>query len=233
MTEFAYSGLGINRNFGTPANPWDRATRRIPGGSSSGGAASVADGIVPATLGTDTGGSCRIPAAFSGIVGLKTTTYRVPRASFRFRRRIGPIADPGARPRWPHAGRCTGPRSSAPRDRQGAGRHRSARSALAGEVTTMASSIDFDLTLVQKSGERRERVKITKTVVGGWTARDQHGLRRHIEELAKIGVPRPEKTPLFYRVSASRLTIDDAIEVLGEGSSGEVERGMLKHGSRL
>lgn len=79
MTEFAYSGLGLNRNFGTPANPWDRGTRRVPGGSSSGGAVSVADGIVPATLGTDTGGSCRIPAAFCGIVGMKTTTYRVPR----------------------------------------------------------------------------------------------------------------------------------------------------------
>lgn len=79
MTEFAYSGLGINSNFGTPASPWDRATRRIPGGSSSGGAVSVADGVVPATLGTDTGGSCRIPAAFCGIVGLKTTSNRVPR----------------------------------------------------------------------------------------------------------------------------------------------------------
>ncbi len=79
MTEFAYSGLGLNRNFGTPANPWDRATRRIPGGSSSGGAVSVADGMAAATLGTDTGGSCRIPAAFCGIVGLKTTSRRVPR----------------------------------------------------------------------------------------------------------------------------------------------------------
>ena len=79
MTEFAYSGLGLNRNFGTPASPWDRATRRLPGGSSSGGAVSVADGIVPATIGTDTGGSCRIPAAFCGIVGLKTTSHRVPR----------------------------------------------------------------------------------------------------------------------------------------------------------
>ncbi len=79
MTEFASSGLGLNRNFGTPAAPWDRATRRVPGGSSSGGAVSVAEGIVPATLGTDTGGSCRIPAAFCGIVGLKTTTHRVPR----------------------------------------------------------------------------------------------------------------------------------------------------------
>lgn len=97
----------------------------------------------------------------------------------------------------------------------------------------MASGIDFDLTFIQKSGERRERVKITKAVVGGWTARDQQGLRHHIEELAKIGVPRPEKTPLFYRVSARRLTIEDAIEALGDGSSGEVEWVMLKHGGRL
>lgn len=80
MTEFAYSGLGLNSNFGTPANPWDRRARRIPGGSSSGGAVSVADGMVPATLGTDTGGSCRIPAAFCSIVGLKTTSDRIPRS---------------------------------------------------------------------------------------------------------------------------------------------------------
>jgi hypothetical protein len=97
----------------------------------------------------------------------------------------------------------------------------------------MGSGIDFDLVFVDKSGERRETVKITKAVVGGWTARDQAGLQHHIEELAKIGVPRPEKTPLFYRVGARRLTIDDAIEALGDGSSGEVEWVMLKHGGRL
>ena len=95
------------------------------------------------------------------------------------------------------------------------------------------AGIDLDLIFIQKSGERRERVKITKAVVGGWTARDQHGLRHHIEELAKIGVPRPEKTPLFYRVSARRLTTDDAIEALGDGSSGEVEWVMLKYSGRL
>jgi aspartyl-tRNA(Asn)/glutamyl-tRNA(Gln) amidotransferase subunit A len=77
MTEFAYSGLGINPHFGTPLSPYDRAGKRIPGGSTSGGAVSVADGITTATIGTDTGGSCRIPAAFCGIVGFKPTSSRV------------------------------------------------------------------------------------------------------------------------------------------------------------
>jgi aspartyl-tRNA(Asn)/glutamyl-tRNA(Gln) amidotransferase subunit A len=80
MTEFAYSGLGLNPHYGTPASPFDRATRRIPGGSTSGGAVAVADGMAAACLGTDTGGSCRIPAAFCGIVGFKPTAHRVPRA---------------------------------------------------------------------------------------------------------------------------------------------------------
>lgn len=78
MTEFAYSGLGLNPHYGTPANGWDRATRRIPGGSSSGAAISVLDGMAHGALGTDTGGSCRIPAAFNGLVGFKPTAARVP-----------------------------------------------------------------------------------------------------------------------------------------------------------
>jgi aspartyl-tRNA(Asn)/glutamyl-tRNA(Gln) amidotransferase subunit A len=78
MTEFAFSGLGINPHYGTPCSPWDRAERRIPGGSSSGTAVSVSDGMAIAGLGTDTGGSCRIPAAFCGIVGYKPTACRVP-----------------------------------------------------------------------------------------------------------------------------------------------------------
>jgi aspartyl-tRNA(Asn)/glutamyl-tRNA(Gln) amidotransferase subunit A len=78
MTEFAFSGLGINPHYGTPLSPWDRVARRIPGGSSSGTAVSVADGMAVAGLGTDTGGSCRIPAAFCGIVGYKPTARRVP-----------------------------------------------------------------------------------------------------------------------------------------------------------
>src|SRR5919109_138493 len=78
MTEFAFSGLGINPHYGTPANAYDRAAGRIPGGSSSGAAVSVTDGMAYGALGTDTGGSCRIPAALCGIVGFKPTGHRVP-----------------------------------------------------------------------------------------------------------------------------------------------------------
>jgi aspartyl-tRNA(Asn)/glutamyl-tRNA(Gln) amidotransferase subunit A len=79
MTEFAYSGVGLNPHYGTPLSSFDRATRRIPGGSTSGGGVAVADDMAAASLGTDTGGSCRIPAAFNGIVGFKPTASRVPR----------------------------------------------------------------------------------------------------------------------------------------------------------
>ncbi|MFE8644414.1 amidase [Sphingomonas sp. NCPPB 2930] len=79
MTEFAFSGVGINPHYGTPRNPADAAVARIPGGSSAGGAVSVALGLAVATLGSDTGGSIRIPAALCGIVGFKSTQSRVPR----------------------------------------------------------------------------------------------------------------------------------------------------------
>ncbi|MGY8679737.1 amidase [Bradyrhizobium sp. UFLA05-153] len=78
MTEFAYSGIGINPHFGTPKGAWNRAEGHVPGGSSSGAAVSVLDGMAHAALGTDTGGSCRIPAAYNGIVGYKPTQRRVP-----------------------------------------------------------------------------------------------------------------------------------------------------------
>lgn len=80
MTEFAYSGLGINPHYGTPANPWDRAARRIPGGSSSGAAVSVSDGMAFGAIGSDTGGSVRIPAAFCGLTGYKPTARRISMA---------------------------------------------------------------------------------------------------------------------------------------------------------
>ena len=78
MTEFAFSGVGINPHFGTPVNPCDSTTPRIPGGSSSGAAVSVALGTAVAALGSDTGGSIRIPAALCGITGYKPTARRVP-----------------------------------------------------------------------------------------------------------------------------------------------------------
>jgi aspartyl-tRNA(Asn)/glutamyl-tRNA(Gln) amidotransferase subunit A len=66
MTEFAYSGLGVNPHYGTPLSPWDRDRGHIPGGSTSGGSVGVADGMIPAALGTDTGGSCRTPQPSAG-----------------------------------------------------------------------------------------------------------------------------------------------------------------------
>ena len=78
MTEFAYSGVGLNPHYGTPRSPYDRGTGRIPGGSSSGAGVAVADGMVPLAIGSDTGGSCRIPASYNGIVGYKPSTGRIP-----------------------------------------------------------------------------------------------------------------------------------------------------------
>jgi len=80
MSEFAFSGVGINPHHGTPANPADTAQARVPGGSSSGAAVSVALGLAEVGIGTDTGGSIRIPAALCGVVGYKSTQARIPRA---------------------------------------------------------------------------------------------------------------------------------------------------------
>ncbi|MCI1016044.1 amidase [Herbaspirillum sp. C7C2] len=79
MTEFAYSGLGINPHYGTPQNQWERGVEggRIPGGSSSGAAISVTDGMAFAAVGSDTGGSVRIPSALNGLTGFKPTAARV------------------------------------------------------------------------------------------------------------------------------------------------------------
>ena len=77
LTEFAYSGLGLNPHFGTPHNPNSQQVPRSPGGSSSGSGVSVAAGLTPIAIGTDTGGSIRIPAAFNGVVGYKPSTGRV------------------------------------------------------------------------------------------------------------------------------------------------------------
>ncbi|MBO0139664.1 amidase [Agrobacterium sp. Ap1] len=76
MSEFAFSGIGINPHYGTPHNPKSTDVPRVSGGSSSGSAVAVAAGLVPVAIGTDTGGSIRIPAAFNGIVGYKASRGR-------------------------------------------------------------------------------------------------------------------------------------------------------------
>ena len=96
MTELAYSGLGLNPHYGTPVNPNDRKTPRSPGGSSSGCGAAVAARLVPCAIGSDTGGSVRIPAAFNGVVGYKTSTGRIDATGLvplaRSYDTIGPLA---------------------------------------------------------------------------------------------------------------------------------------------
>lgn len=76
--ECAFGGWGTNQRMGTPWNPWDMTTHRAPGGSSAGSAAAVAAGLAVCAVGTDTGGSVRLPAAFCGLTGLKTTERRLP-----------------------------------------------------------------------------------------------------------------------------------------------------------
>lgn len=79
MTEFAFAAVGLNPHYGTPRNPFDRATGRIPGGSSSGAAVSVSDRMSVVGIGSDTGGSIRVPAALCGLAGFKPTQRRIPR----------------------------------------------------------------------------------------------------------------------------------------------------------
>jgi len=94
MTEFAFSGIGANPHFGTPGNPRDRA--RVPGGSSAGAPVAVADGMCEIAIGTDTGGSVRVPAALCGLVGFKPSRQRIPTdGAFPLSRTldsVGPIA---------------------------------------------------------------------------------------------------------------------------------------------
>ncbi len=97
----------------------------------------------------------------------------------------------------------------------------------------MSARVEFDATFTSRDGQERDRVTIDKVIVGGWTGRDKAALQHHIDELAKIGVKPPAKTPLFYRVGVSRLSVADAIEVIGDGSSGEVEYVLLNHKGRI
>jgi hypothetical protein len=82
-------------------------------------------------------------------------------------------------------------------------------------------------------GVERRNVQIDQLVIAGWTGRDRAAVERHIAELEAIGVKRPATTPIFYRASAARLTIDNDVEMVGDNSSGEAEFVLLQHGGRL
>jgi Protein of unknown function (DUF2848) len=89
------------------------------------------------------------------------------------------------------------------------------------------------LTLQDGPGARPTEIAIGAVIVAGWTGRDAAAVEKHIRELEVLGVKRPATTPIFYRVSAARLTTADTIEAVGEGSGGEAEYVLLQHGGRL
>jgi len=87
--------------------------------------------------------------------------------------------------------------------------------------------------LHDSSGTRRIEIAVDQAVVAGWTGRDAAAVEKHIKELEALGVKRPATTPIFYRVSAARLTTDETIEAVGESSGGEVEFVLLQHAGKL
>src|ERR1700719_1960181 len=89
------------------------------------------------------------------------------------------------------------------------------------------------LDLHDKTATGRHDVRVDHLVLAGWPGRDQAAVQKHIDELAHIGVKPPATTPIFYRVSAARVTTDDTIEAVGDGSGGEVEFILLQHDGRL
>jgi Protein of unknown function (DUF2848) len=91
----------------------------------------------------------------------------------------------------------------------------------------------LSLTLQSSSSSVRRDVGIDDAIVAGWTGRDAAAVEKHIRELEALGVKRPAATPIFYRVSAARLTTGSEIEVVGTGSGGEVEFVLLQHDGRL
>jgi hypothetical protein len=91
----------------------------------------------------------------------------------------------------------------------------------------------LSLTLQDSSGTRLTEIAIDQAVIAGWTGRDPAAVEKHIRELEALGVKRPATTPIFYRVSATRLTTDDTIEAVGESSGGEAEFVLLQQGGKL
>ena len=192
MTEFAFSGLGINPHYGTPTSPWDRASKRIPGGSSSGTAVAVADGMAVAGLGTDTGGSCRIPAAFCGIAGYKPTARRVPIDGVLplapSMDSVGPLANSvaccaqidailaGQTPAAPSLARLNGLRLAVPENM-----------VLDGMDDTVASAFDKSLSKLSAAGAKIERIRFEEftelpgvNAKGGFAASEAYAWHRHL-----------------------------------------------------
>ncbi len=95
------------------------------------------------------------------------------------------------------------------------------------------SSPSLSLQLHSKAGVAEARITVAHLVIAGWTGRDRAAVEKHIRELEELGVKRPATTPVFYRASASLLTTDQAIEIPGEASSGEVEFVLLQTGGKL
>ncbi len=91
----------------------------------------------------------------------------------------------------------------------------------------------LSLSLQTGATARRAEVTVHDAVVAGWTGRDAAAVEKHIRELEELGVQRPATTPIFYRVSAARLTTGDTIEAVGESSGGEVEFVLLQHDGKL
>jgi hypothetical protein len=91
----------------------------------------------------------------------------------------------------------------------------------------------LSLVLHNRSGSSRTHVAIDQAVIAGWTGRNAAAVEKHIRELEALGVKRPASTPIFYRVSAARITGSDTIEAVGENSGGEVEFVLLEHAGRL
>lgn len=100
-------------------------------------------------------------------------------------------------------------------------------------ATDDTPALTLDLILQAGAHMTREAVTVTNLVVAGWTGRDPVAVEKHIVELEALGVKRPASTPIFYRVSAARLTTKAAIEAMGEASGGEAEYLLLKHDGRL
>lgn len=192
MTEFAFSGLGINPHYGTPSSPWDRASRRIPGGSSSGTAVAVADQMAAAGLGTDTGGSCRIPAAFCGIVGYKPTARRVPITGVL---PLAPSLD-SVGPLAPSVACCAeidailageSPMAPAPANLSGLRLAVPENTVLDGMDDTVSATFEKALSRLSAAGARIEKIQIAEfadlsavNAKGGFAASEAYAWHRHL-----------------------------------------------------